>query len=349
MLGAGGTPALCNQDISQTGFLTTYKYDGLDNLIQINQGTLNPRTFTYNSLSELVCVANPETNPATCPTSDGGTWVSGTQRFGYDLNGNLVIKISPAPNQTSASTSVSTAFGHDSLNRRTSITPPTSWSEPGTQFFYDTQYGGGDKVGRLTGEGRTDSADGNWYTFRQYTYDPLGRVTSMNECTVQNCPGTNWVLAFGYDFLGDLTSWTNGYGNTFSATYDDAQRLTGITNNLSNSNYPSPMFTATSTGAYNAAGQLLSAQIGTGSAAIVETRTYDKLLRPTSLTDGSVYSSSVSKYAPNGSVLASSDSANGSWNFGTGTNLTGGYDDLNRLVVAVLSWFSLKWRGDVIR
>ena len=111
MLGAGGTPALCNQDISQTGFLTTYKYDGLDNLIQINQGTLNPRTFTYNSLSELVCVANPETNPATCPTSDGGTWVSGTQRFGYDLNGNLVIKISPAPNRTNATTSVSTRLG----------------------------------------------------------------------------------------------------------------------------------------------------------------------------------------------------------------------------------------------
>src|SRR5205807_3591945 len=36
-LGSGGTPAACGQDISATGFLTTYGYDTLDNLTSVSQ------------------------------------------------------------------------------------------------------------------------------------------------------------------------------------------------------------------------------------------------------------------------------------------------------------------------
>ena len=36
--GSGGSPTSCGQDISATGFLTTYQYDALDNLTQVNQG-----------------------------------------------------------------------------------------------------------------------------------------------------------------------------------------------------------------------------------------------------------------------------------------------------------------------
>src|SRR5580698_6209865 len=66
-LGPGGAPAACGQDISETGFLTDYSYDVLGNLLTVSQGSLVQRTFAYDSLSRLLCAANPETGTATCP------------------------------------------------------------------------------------------------------------------------------------------------------------------------------------------------------------------------------------------------------------------------------------------
>jgi len=60
LIGSGGTPGACGQDISGTGFLTPYKYDALGNLLQVNQSGIAPRSFSYDSLSRLVCASNPE-------------------------------------------------------------------------------------------------------------------------------------------------------------------------------------------------------------------------------------------------------------------------------------------------
>ena len=63
LTGITPTPAACGQDISATGFLTTYQYDALNNLLQVNQGGLNTRTFTYDSLSRLTNASNLERVP----------------------------------------------------------------------------------------------------------------------------------------------------------------------------------------------------------------------------------------------------------------------------------------------
>jgi RHS repeat-associated protein len=84
-------------------------------------------------------------------------------------------------------------------------------------------------------------------------------------------------------------------------------------------------------------GQLISAQIGTGAGVVTETRAYDKRLRPTTLTDGVAYSFDITNYAPDSDILGATDSVNGTWGYGTGTNYTNGYDDMNRLLMAVPS------------
>src|SRR5258708_39407777 len=75
-------------------FVTLYTYDTLGNLLTVTQKgdpAVNTqsqgrvRTFTYNSLSQLLTATNPE---------------SGTITYTYDNNGNLLTKTSPAPNQT---------------------------------------------------------------------------------------------------------------------------------------------------------------------------------------------------------------------------------------------------------
>src|SRR5438128_1178786 len=60
LIGSGGTPAACGQDIAGTGFLTSYQYDTLGNLTQVNQNGIGPRTFAYDSLSRLTSATNPE-------------------------------------------------------------------------------------------------------------------------------------------------------------------------------------------------------------------------------------------------------------------------------------------------
>jgi YD repeat-containing protein len=158
-LGSGGTPAACQQDINLTGFLTTYSYDVLGNLLTVNQGTMGQRTFAYDSLSRLLCAANPETGSATCPNPDNGTYTAFTTRYGYDANGNLTSRTRPAPNQTIGTTTVATTYQYDALNRITQ----KSYSDgvtPNVRFGYDQasvtmgtqQFNITNSIGRLSWE-----------------------------------------------------------------------------------------------------------------------------------------------------------------------------------------------------
>jgi YD repeat-containing protein len=90
---------------------TLYSYDALGNLLRVDQKGTAPndstqwrtRTFTYDSLSRLLTANNPE---------------SGTIPYSYDLDGNLLQKTSPAPNQTGTATQT-VSYCYDALHRVT--------------------------------------------------------------------------------------------------------------------------------------------------------------------------------------------------------------------------------------
>jgi RHS repeat-associated protein len=315
--GTSNVPAACGQDISATGFLTSYQYDALGNLLSVSQGSLNPRTFVYDSLSHLTSSVNPE---------------SGTMSYTYDANGNMVLSKGPAPNQTNPAVTGGNGYSYDALNRLYFMNSSNNNIESNMWLYYD-QPGYGNSIGRLTEEGVFDLPVNNWFSNSTFTYDAMGRVTTSVQCTTQNCPaGGHWNVTYGYNYQGYVTSWTDAFATTFSATYNGAGQMTSVTNNLSNTNYPSPMV---SVATYNAPGLLTSATIGSGTGALTENRSYDDRLRPTTLSDGAAYSFDISRYAPDGNILAVTDSVNGSWGYGTGSSYTGGYDDLNRLLTAI--------------
>jgi len=110
------------EDPVNSNYETDYAYDALDDLIQVQQkgGTTNSaqwrtRTFTYDSLSELLCSNNPEVGTTQCPNPDNGSYTAGTFRYSYDADGNVLTKVSPAPNQTSSSTTVTLSYTYDAL------------------------------------------------------------------------------------------------------------------------------------------------------------------------------------------------------------------------------------------
>src|SRR2546422_6131999 len=80
------------EDPAGLNYETDHTYDTLDNLLSVSQkgGSTDStqwrgRSFTYNSLSQLLSASNPE---------------SGKITYTYDAGGNLLTKTSPAPNQT---------------------------------------------------------------------------------------------------------------------------------------------------------------------------------------------------------------------------------------------------------
>jgi RHS repeat-associated protein len=304
-------PTSCGQVIAATGFLTTYGYDELNNLTEALFGAQSA-LYTYDELSRLTGSSNVE-----------------NYKYTYDSNGNVISKTAPEPNQT-GSALVTITYKYDALNRITS----RSYSDgtPTANFVYDKCPTSGcpsgysatpNTVGRLV-----ESYTSNTATFE--SYDPVGRVANEWQCTPQNCGSGYFPLAYTYDFLGDITSSSNGAGVTLSSSYNVGAQLTKLTSSLVDSNHPATLF---SNATYNALGAMYSGQLGNG---ISQTRAYDARLRVKSITDGAVYNVAVT-YAPNSNVITSNDSVNGNWNYGTNSSGLNGYDDFNRLTLATTS------------
>jgi RHS repeat-associated protein len=314
LIGITPTPASCGLDVSATGFLTTYTYDTLDDLISVTQGGLNPRSFQYDSLSRMTSATNPE---------------SGTITRTLDANGNTVNETKPAPNQTGGAT-VTLSYCYDSLNRMTSkayTTQSCPMGSPVATYAYDQISAFGvtltNSIGRLSSESTT----GTYPTGSVFSYDSMGRVVNNSQCTPQNCGTALFALDYTYDLAGDTTSSTNGMNVTFGGQYNAGTRLTELTSSLSGTNHPATLLGYQSAVHYNAAGSVLAAPLGNG---ITETRTYDSRLRPTGITatllstNATVYQTAISSYAPNSNLISDNDSVNGNWTYA--------YDALNRLI-----------------
>jgi len=325
--GPGGTPGACGQDINKTGFLTTYGYDALSNLLNVIQGSLGQRTFSYDSLSHLLCAANPETGGTTsCPNPDNGAFTAGTTRYSYDGDGNPISRVRPAPNQTSASTTITTAYTYDALNRLTQksysdgVTPPALFGYDqtsitmgsGSQPFTITN-----SIGRLSWT-CMEYGGNSCPTMTATSYDPMGRVAELWQRNPVN--SNNIWVSYKYDLLGDEID-RNLSSSDYPETYNVAGRLTSFGGAM------------LANGHYDPFGHLISATLGNG---LMESWSYDKRGRPTAMavgktcsagvcTGSTAYSYSIG-YAPNGDVVSAKDSVNGTWTYS--------YDDFDRVATS---------------
>lgn len=319
------------EDPAGLNYETDYTYDVLDNLLTVTQkgGTTDStqwrnRTFSYDSLSQLLTASNPE---------------SGTLTYTYDAGGNVSTKTAPAPNQTGTAT-VTTTYTYDALNRPTQKSYNDS-STPSVFFAYDGPNNGfgvqaTNLVGRLDEEWTGTSCCGT--TAEIFGYDQRGRIV-MNEQYTSNM-GYH-AVNYTYDLAGDLTSGSNGEGVTINYSYGAAARPTGVTSSLVDSTHPATLFTVDLSLGYFPTGELRKGAFGNG---LLETNVYNNRLQPCRL---NVNSSSTAlgtcgDSIPSGSVqdltygfnAGTSDNGNIATMVGTGNqvfNRTYGYDALNRL------------------
>lgn len=145
-----------------------------------------------------------------------------------------------------------------------------------------------------------------------------------------------------WNALPEIFTWLmgDGFGVTTDISYDAALRPSQVTSNFSDSNHPSPLWTANAANAYNALG-LTQATLGNG---ITENIGYDNRGRKASdsftnpVNSQNVYSYSLG-YFPNSNIQSANDTANGNWTYT--------YDNLSRLLTASAS--SGPWASDTLQ
>jgi RHS repeat-associated protein len=259
-------------------YLTLYSYDGLGNLLQVNQKgdgsqAARVRSFTYDSLARLTQAANPE---------------SGTIQYAYDSDNNLLQKTSPAPNQTSTATQT-ISYCYDPLNRITgkaySAQNCTNGRLPsGTaivSYTYDTGTNGIGHVTSLTDQAGSGS----------YGYDALGRITSE----MRTIAGITKSMSYSYYLDNSINTFTypSGAVITYTPWNNGTNAVAGAAQSaVDNSNAINYGMSAN----YQADGQLTGLTIGKSGTfnGITESLQYNprrQICRITALTTGSLPSS----------------------------------------------------------
>ncbi|HET9182944.1 MAG TPA: RHS repeat-associated core domain-containing protein [Candidatus Angelobacter sp.] len=307
--------------------VTLYQYDALGNLLCVEQhggvsGTgcssapssdaTSPwrvRRFTYDSLGRLLTAHNPE---------------SGTITYSYDLDGNLLQKTSPAPNQTGTATQT-ISYCYDPLHRVTGkaySAQSCPLASPAVTYAYDS---GPNAIGHLTGV--TDQAGSG-----SYSYDTLGRLAS--ETRVIN--GVSKSLSYEYNLDGSLKALHYPSGAVVTYTPDSAGRFTAAVDSVNSINY-------VTSAAYQADGQMTGFVSGNGAAlgGIASAFTYNKRLQPVNMSATSpsqtVFSIGYDFHAGNGTAGSGTDNGN-VWSIFNYRDRTRDqsftYDQLNRLTSA---------------
>jgi len=311
--------------------VTNYSYDPLNNLLSVAQwggstatGITRNRTFTYDSLSRLLCASNPENSTAACPATSTGAYVAGTTGYTYDADSNVQTKTDAR--------GVTTTYVYNELNQVLSKTY-SDGATPLSCYQYNTSsatpacptnpnWTGPNWLGRLT-NAWTQSASttsscsttASFLTKRTITcYDPMGRIWNEQQYTpASQASGAPYAPAYTYDLAGNLISSTSGVGPspiTLTNTFDGAGRLQKlisslISNPVTGAALPATLFSLPTTGQstvcanstspsppYAAFGGLMNAALGNG---LTLNRAYDSRLRTTCETDiGSIVASPTS-------------------------------------------------------
>jgi RHS repeat-associated protein len=197
-----------NRPEISAGYRTGYAYDPLSNLTTVTQrkgttGSIQTRSFTYDSLSRLRTAINPE---------------SGSVTYGYDDNGNL--------NSKSDARGVSTIYAYDSLNRVTS----RSYNDgtPSVSYAYDTV--------AQNGKGRLALISSLASDYSYSSYDALGRVLAGSQI-IHGQLNRTYSMSYSYDLAGHMKTMTYPSGRVVSNTYDSAGRLFSVSGNLGDGNF----------------------------------------------------------------------------------------------------------------
>jgi RHS repeat-associated protein len=263
--------------VSEAGALvTTYTYNTLGNLIQVNQGG-QTRSFKYDSLGRLTAQKLAETSATlndagTYQTGGGGTW---SDVFVYDTRSNLTSRTDARGVKTIYH------FNNDPLNRLQSVEwnlssphenlPDSSIATAATVTY---QYRHKNTATEFKDITQLEVVTTSGISTETYDFDSVGRV-NFKRLVVNGRPAMD--TSYSYDNLDRVTDVDYPAKNfAFPQTtrprvhhnYDIASRLTSLT--VDGATHASNIV-------YNAASQTTSLSVGAGGPnQIIESYNYDQ-------------------------------------------------------------------------
>ncbi|HWG20812.1 MAG TPA: RHS repeat-associated core domain-containing protein [Terracidiphilus sp.] len=323
--GVGRTTSVF-EDPTGLNYETDYQYNPLNDLTLVTQKggasstQWRTRQFTYDSLSELITAANPETG-----TVCYGTWSGSNCVNGYDADGNLKAKTDAR--------GITVNYFYDNLNRLIAKTYTNdSTSTPVSCYQFGTSPGSGYLNGRLINEwtqaaGTSCPASppsSGYLTLRSISnYDEMGRLKNEQQCTPLNCGGTHYSMQYTYDYAGDVATSVDSLAPTpytLTYTYDGADHLRTIQSSWTDSQHRAALFSAQPWGPFGPTSATLGGNINL-------TRSYNNnrgwLNYEMDLSSVGIFYTYTLGFEPNGNVNSVSDSVVGGWTYTS--------DVLNRL------------------
>jgi RHS repeat-associated protein len=238
-----GGPQACGLNIAGSGSLTTYSYDPLGNMLSVNQHGLG-RTFSYDSISRLLCASNPENSFAACPATDNGAYVPGTDGYTYSNSSNACSPSAGVPCTRTDARGVMTSYAYDNMSRLTSKSYSAASgnttggvSDLTSCYLYGltkdpTNNTGGRLIAEWMQSGSCASSAPSTAVGVRYhpSYDAMGRLLADQQClTGASCSATTGNFVYTYNLLGNPVQSNNGiFASTVTATQTATQNTTPI-------------------------------------------------------------------------------------------------------------------------
>ena len=308
-----------------TGSLTSntcYSYDSVGNLLIINHGGLARTTYAYTPTLFRV-------NSVTIFERADSAGNRCLVRYTFDNNGNVLTQLTPAPNQTSCTTTVTITYYYDALNRLTKKT--YSDGSPTVQYGYD----GTALTGCTTSPPsltitnpkghRTSMCDSSGAA--SWSYDSMGRIVAEARTIL----GVTKNISYSYNKDGSIATVTYPSNHVVTYTVSNAQRLTAAKDVANNVQFA----TAASYVPPGGLSGVITGQINGGFSGITESHTFNNSLEYTSTQATSTAGTAMNltlNYnltgGDNGTVTSITN------NVDNGRTQTLTYDPLNRVLSA---------------
>ena len=247
--GLGRLVSVTEQDPSSGNLTqtTTYSYNYLDKLTQVNQGG-QTRAFAYDALGRETYERIPEQTAAI----NDGTGTMWTCKYTYTDFGAIATKTDAR--------GVVVTYGYDSMNRLVSRSYHVSHATgvaatPAVAYNYDNSSNSSTKGLLLS------VTAGSFYT-ETYGYDGFNRPSLVTD----TIDGDNYVTRFQYNQAGQVTQLTYPSGRVLPYVYDSEGRLSSVGGS------PNGGIGYLGNIAYAPGGQIAGFSLGNG---VNETLTYD--------------------------------------------------------------------------
>ncbi len=195
---------------------TCYTYTAQDQLATVSQGG-QERALAYDGQGNVLYSLYPEAAADISGPANGFGGTTWSAAMSYNSDGEMATY--------QDANGVTTSLGYDSLGRLTTET--FSDSTPALSFIYDTSSGCTVPNGATitNAAGRLVCAMNANGTETLYSYDTAGRAASVWE----EAPGSAWAeQSYAYFYNGQVSSYTNPVGDTFTYTADSPGRITAI-------------------------------------------------------------------------------------------------------------------------